>query len=807
MTKYVGIVCRTSLNVERHIEDGRLSNLKSPTVFFCYAWGSEERYEKLEFLRSEIVSKSRDQVEVILDRKSYSDNADFDELRDRIRKYDLVVILCTPDFKDIILDPDANKNKDREVLKEYKIIKERYDEDTNSVFPVILEGTKDSSLFEIFDNRNVRLFEFFNISYNQREKTSYVPKDRVKDFNTFLGRIIQTAHHNFECRSTEYKTTQEALDKLFGLTDTTELPDSCLVKPDLYSRIRNQLCYFVAGRKGSGKSTFIYNYRGMDPDYFDEHYKKLIPLSAEAFQHAHAYEMLCVKHRNDNKIIDTHDMLCLFWQLYFILHCFIIIRAEIEIHKIEKDDDSRFPVFDRVTKRLMRMMGMKTDGKYYESVCEVNTGRNIFNAAVEMIDEHFNKAVEDLKNGELVLTSFAAKFTVKNILENNFGARDMEHFTKALGKCKRKIMVSLDGFDTHSEDFRTVTESLSEDNDEKKYRREYETMFFRTLLEVVKQFKDHTTHDVVADAFGDIMDFCIVLPKDRYDILQYSDRDWSKKNFGTLSWSAEELMELLTKRLEYLIQTIEPQKQINEKLNTPERLSAAFSYFKGLPSYISMIVNGNTVQMSLFNYILRSSFWRPRDVISNLSKIMAQMVRVSHGDWSSDISLNQEDIKLSMKTNAEKIIDDEFIGEYKNVFHNLDKVLKELQRIKEQTDVQTFKNILKGIRFEASFSYDMDLTENKMRVLYQLGVIGLLFNKRFAKHQHYLNHICFEFNEGMAPFEEFLKLKQTDDVYVIINPIFTRRLMLDYNTTELIGNWDDEYIKANHINKEAIHGM
>ncbi len=44
-----------------------------PTCFICYAWGTEERYQQLEFLRSMIIEMSDSQVEVILDRHSYSD--------------------------------------------------------------------------------------------------------------------------------------------------------------------------------------------------------------------------------------------------------------------------------------------------------------------------------------------------------------------------------------------------------------------------------------------------------------------------------------------------------------------------------------------------------------------------------------------------------------------------------------------------------------------------------------------------------------------------------------------------------------
>ena len=186
---------------------------------------------------------------------------------------------------------------------------------------------------------------------------------------------------------------------------------------------------------------------------------------------------------------------------------------------------------------------------------------------------------------------------------------------------------------------------------------------------------------------------------------------------------------------------------------------------------------------------------------------MAQMVRKSGGHWKSDAnSLNEDDIKLSLKTNAEKIINEEFIGEYKHVFRNLNDVLREFQGSNEQMSIQDFMAILKGIRFDAVFDYDLSIPENKLRVLYQLGVIGLLYSKQEAKRQHYMNHVCFEFNEGMAPLEDFFKHDKAK-ISIIFNPIFARRLMLQYNTDELIGNWSDDYMKSNHVNKEVIHGM
>ena len=72
---------------------------------------------------------------------------------------------------------------------------------------------------------------------------------------------------------------------------------------------------------------------------------------------------------------------------------------------------------------------------------------------------------------------------------------------------------------------------------------------------------------------------------------------------------------------------------------------------------------------------------------------------------------------------------------------------------------------------------------------------------------HYLNNICFIFNAGMSPFDEFLKhnFRKETDVQIVFNPIFARDLQLNFeNTKELLGNWSKEYINTNYKMKDII---
>lgn len=785
--------------------------MKYPTCFICYAWGLEERYQQLKFFRSMIINKANSQIQVILDRHSYADNQDFNKLRERIKKYDLVIVICTPDFKEIVLDPNSNKNKDREVLKEYRIVEQRYHDNPSSVFPIIFEGDKEKSLLDIFKNVNSRVYKNFEISTNNRGKL-YVPNNHRREFNVFIGEIINTAIHNKMDKSEEYENSRIALDKLFNLTDNTKIPDSCLVVSDLYRIILNQKCYFVAGRKGSGKSTFINNFREMDKNYFDSNYKTTIPLLAEDFQHEDAYSTLIESHKEDSKIVTPYDILCLFWQIYFILHCIVTIGAEIEKHNIT-EIDSRYKIFDSITKKLKTKIGLKINRRRYHSINSDNVPKAVFQAAVEMIDDQYKVALSDCSEDELLITSFSSRFNAQEIIKKNFGEKNINDFIDALRQCEKKIFISLDGFDTHSEDFRITTNSMPKDSEEFRNRNEYERLFFRTLIEVVTKFKNHKYNDVLLNAFSSYIDFCIVLPKDRYDQIVDSDRDSFKKQFGSMSWSAYELLEMLTKRTEYLIKFINHNQSPNYSKNYFQRMEDALSYFPGLPKTISMNVHGNIINLSLFNYILRSSFWRPRDIISNLSCLLARFIHISSDNkrWINDTSvrLSEEEVKLAIKDNAKKIIKEEFIDEYKYVFRNLNEVLKAFHGLNEQMTVEKFMEVLNDIKFNTSYSYDMEKVENKFLVLYQMGVIGLKYTKTFAHDMHYLHHICFNFNAGMHPFDDFIKHKfrSENDVFIIFNPIFARELMLNFNTKELLGNWTDDYILNNHHMKNTIRPL
>lgn len=774
---------------------------KKAKCFFCYSWDNMEYYDFLLFLKDKVETESNHTINVTLDRQSYKYNEDLDEKIKKIWEYDLNVCFLTPEFKCVVEKPELNC--DRDLIKEYIEIEKRFNEDSHSVFPVVLSGTKEEALPKLF-NRKIYpdLSSLQTKLENKNTDFSLVFKKSVL-LDKFVSDLIAQVKYNFMYKSVEYKTAYQALDKLFHLTDTDELPTSCLVKIDIYPEIINQKYYFIAGRKGSGKSTFITNFKKIDQKRFVENYKQMIPIYAENIDHDIVYEGLYKKHIGDKHIIPPRNILYIFWELYFILQSILIISREYE-DKIFHSD-KRKSTFEKMMNKLKELLSLKD-----RSLKSDNIPNLIFFLVINSIDGHFSKAIDNESAENNLLMSLVANMNVTNILESLFGEKLLLEFVKALNQCERRIIIALDGFDGYADEFRKSTKKYPKDSDEYVQRELYETLFYRTLIDVVTKYKKKKAIDYIVSTFENYLDFCIVLPKDRYDEIIKEDRDSAKKNFCSLVWDAYDLLELIVRRLEYLIKKIDSSVKVNLDKNIFERFDTALDFFSIIPKTVSINIDGHNMKCSLFNYILRFSFWRPRDVISHFSRILAYAV--TYGENGTIVLKNNiepidnEILKLTIKSNSKKIIQEELIKEYKNVFENLNDVLNQFIDKDLIMPANEFCSQLSKIRFITSFTYDLDKVDNKLYVLYQLGLIGLYFDKNTAKLLGYSHHTCFVFNSGLSPIQDFKSRGnyETAKAKIIFNPILSEKLTLNIQSNELLCDWSEEYINTLHSMKSSL---
>ena len=94
----------------------------------------------------------------------------------------------------------------------------------------------------------------------------------------------------------------------------------------------------------------------------------------------------------------------------------------------------------------------------------------------------------------------------------------------------------------------------------------------------------------------------------------------------------------------------------------------------------------------------------------------------------------------------------------------------------------------------------------KVRLLYELGIIGFSFSPDEIKSKSIGCPLCFAFNEGMYPFNRIKGyiLKEKENIKILLNPIFVKRLSLCYNITEIVDVYNWNYLKDNHTRKKGI---
>jgi hypothetical protein len=290
------------------------------------------------------------------------------------------------------------------------------------------------------------------------------------------------------------------------------------------------------------------------------------------------------------------------------------------------------------------------------------------------------------------------------------------------------------------------------------------------------------------------------LPKDRLDQIETVDRDISKTNFADLSWDAMELLEVVVLRLEYIFEV-----ENDSKGDLWERLSYIMKeYLPAIPEEVQIEINGIMRKVNLFEYLLRLSFWRPRDIL----KYYALLYNANQSiEDPRNNKLDVETIKLSINNKADDIISNEFLGEYNKVFINISKVIDGFRGCNIIMTSEEIFELLAKLRFVTTFEFDCDQTINKIRLLYDLGVIGLKIPKKRKEGDGIGHEWCFIFNEGTRPFEALKKdiSPLNNEIEFVINPIFNKKLELNFNTFELVGVFGKDYLKKNHARKMAIN--
>ncbi len=764
------------------------------TCFFSYSWNDDVDEKLLSEIKSQIEKMSNYKIRVIFDKKSFHTGDNIIEKENQIKESDSMVLFFTPSYKSKVIEASEEQG----VYREYTTIKNRLENGDKNIIPVLLSGDFENSVPDEFkkiiyeDIRQVRtqIYEKqgnITFSDNLESAIKKISKETIKRTEVYAW----LKDNSFDSLDDEY----DALFLNYSADPTKKLPRDCIIRTKAYDFIYNQNGYFVIGRKGSGKTTFLDAIQDYNPELYMKKYKTASSITAESINLDYVYKELIKKTKADFNIIPMTRVIDVFWEVFLVLQCIYNIGIELEHFQIE-DSDDRITLFENIVDIFKQKIGHSQ-----EFLDDKSPKDSITTASAEMLVNFLNDGIFKLINADTLCASAYNNFTSVRILENEFGKDLFTEFCNAIRRCNKKILLSLDGFDPHSEDFRFETSSkkLSEP-EEYLSRKDFEVLFYRELIITISNLKQGIADNSIARIFN-VVDFCIIIPRDRFDEIKdnYRDRDIAKRRYCSLSWDAYDLLEMLIKRLEYhyRIESDEEETNLLTRFNNIIKKE-----LPSIPENMTIEIDGFDMPIPTFIYILRLSFWRPRDIIRSFAVVMSMGKR--------PVPQSQEAVQGILKTlltnNTREIINEEFIGEYNCVYANFEGTIKKFRNFDFIVDFGSFYEKLSKIEIESIYDISTRTVQEKFELLYKLGVVGIYLDKKVAEHNGYGHHTCFVFNEGTRPWDDLKELSFEElRAKVIFNPIFLKCLDLQINTKELICNFTWDYIYKNHLMKDSIH--
>lgn len=757
--------------------------------FFAYCWDDTERSPErilnlIDYLKKRIEGGSNETIRVTIDKKDFHVSENFKENEKKILNSDSVVIFFSTAYKQIVDEADEKRG----VYREYKHILEAYNDNKIAVIPIVVEGDVNKVITREFkDNIAADFSKQLPVINGKNNRKKLNPSYKTTMTNLISDIIYETAVANRR-KDYVFSSIEEAYSVLFCNTDSkNKLPRACMYKSEAYINIMNrEKANFLIGRKGSGKTTFFEILEKYNPSEFDEKFKVLRPISVEDIRESYLYSII-EKQSADNIIFGEGQTIELFWEIYLYLCAIYIVCVEEENHRIR---DERRGDIHKITNKLKKVLKVtKLDSN--------DVKRAIFTESAALWEKFLKSDILDYATEEAYLASMDANFNVDNVMSKLFGKTEYKKFVKAINQCDKEILIALDNFDTISDDFRRqVKNDLRSSNQEivldAQNRSKFDMLLYRSLVNKVIKIKS-TDNGIMGKTA-----FCIIIPQDRIDKIRLCDRDFDKKKFTRLSWDAVELLEVILLRLKELYKTdIDYNENLYENFE-----SIMIQNMHSVPMNIAIEVDGKTKHIGLFQYLLRNSFWRPRDII----KYISVLYDANSKNMDKHKTIDMYTLKSLLNNVTEDIIENEFYAEYENVFYNIRELLSKFRNKNIIMSISELIDVIECFEFEGIIFEGENIIQEKIIFMYEIGIIGLIFEEKY-KIQNMLEHnTCFIFNEGLRPIEKTMKdiENHSKDIQIVLNPIFSKNLTLHYNTIDIICNYDWNYLMNNHIRKAGI---
>lgn len=535
----------------------------------------------------------------------------------------------------------------------------------------------------------------------------------------------------------------------------------------------------MIGRKGSGKST-ITRYITEKKKPF---YKGCINLKADDFNMETIFSYFNAEQIN----ADTRETLSRLktfkyaWELFFYLRAIQIIVIEYDCGRLSSEQMKYISPLKEIIEKITSTT---------RHVRIEHRDEQFFIYSLQKVHSFVNYCINTARcDNDTFLSDLVGKYQFTELLDWAIGCDAIYSLKKIIEDCRRRILITLDNFDEMHDEYRKRTTIYYKDKKISE-RTIFESLWLRSLLSVIIEIKEIPKSYIATDLYN-LFDFCIAIPKDRFIEIQKLERDSYiyEGKYMQMNWSGIELSILLRKRLD-LLGDITTQKN-----NLPiDRLKDSLKKnFPKLPKNISLKAGNANLSMPLFLYVLRFTFWRPRAVLMYYAHLFALSEQMDR----RNLPISDFSIKRIITQTSFKVVQQEFINEFKNILFNIRDILKVFKQSNQLLSFEELEEKLGSIEFNFSYLADpLNDFRKKVIFLYETGFLGFNVGEETRDRYHLMFKHAFYFNEGDSLIRGLNDLNHEDTSF-IIHPMFRDYLRLKLNGNGLILNYTWDYIREN----------
>ncbi len=761
---------------------------KDPLCFISYCHADIERV-LVEYIIFTIRQSMKSNITILYD-SDLAPGANLSKFMEKTLDVDVAILLLTPLYKQKV------DKRDGGVYKEYTQISNRYwQEQENkcdseiafpshdfSLVPVIISGNVSDSVPETIRDLYCVNLSGFTVSYDK--EGNYVVTDFIKTkYNKEIQRIIDCLVATASLKSKAFEVEREKLyDTLFVNTKTNEqilqrCPDffkSVFVSNAAFRNIQAERSYFLIGRKGSGKSTLATAIKITEKD----RYNGVVAIRADDINLNISYTTIRASIQADiQSILPDFSFYTYVWKGFL---CLCIIEL---LEQLDKTDN-----ITNIQKKHMTAIKHFID-LFRRNHTSGDLKPVFFTYSVQKLQDYFEKCIRQARESQF-WADLSIAFNERESLLYLLGEDVIGALTDIVSNCKKRVLLTLDDFDTIFDTFRRKAIT----NEDAQLRATFEMEWLRSLLLLILDLKDSrlSKHPLFRT-----LDFCVTIPKDRYLEIERTERDAYRYSPRTSSidWSGIELCEVLFKRLQKIggYEDSIPGK-IHEKLRYILKIE-----YPSLPEEIKFNFDDQEIRIPLFCYILRHTFWRPRDILTYYTDILAAATSVQRCDYT----LTDAVIRRIVSETTYKIIKTEFLDEYKTSISNIRQIVNCFMKKSQVLTYDDIQNCLKDMPIILNISTQPITTfQDKVDFLYDIGFLGVIVSKEIRESLNLGTDEAFYFNEGRTPIRTACKC-DFRDVKFAIHPIFSENLQLIHRNNTFLHQYTWQYLYDNHIIKTS----